>query len=311
MASDDKVLVQINPPAAAWLLAKHGIEAEEGSWLQVTGLEAAPKLALKWKTPLVRWSIQTTAEVLMMSATVGGKDVRDLTYIGEEGTWDTRGKPQPFEDVPALAKWLKRKRLSVSPDGYDVLVAFLGASWDESTELAHAEVEAYEPYEIEPDEEDLLRDAVSEGKWPKVNKLLRKKQLRRAGSELLGDAAGRDDLSAAKKLIAAGADPNLPDRRSPLHRAKSKGMVKLLIKAGAKTENVDEGGQTPLVGAVTNVNPNTPEYVGALLAAGANGAVRFKGASLVSLMKRHVAGKKYAKPWASELEPLLQKALGQ
>ena len=67
-------------------------------------------------------------------------------------------------------------------------------------------------------------------------------------------AAQNDDVFMARILLAANANPDIHDMngKTPLHMAKSKEMMELLIDAGADINAKDKSGATPLFAAIQN-----------------------------------------------------------
>jgi hypothetical protein len=85
----------------------------------------AEELSRELHTIAVEWSIQTAADQIWIVAYSDGEAVREVRYASGEG-WTRRGKALPFENKTELARWFRKRRLLASPDGYDVLDAFLG-----------------------------------------------------------------------------------------------------------------------------------------------------------------------------------------
>jgi hypothetical protein len=99
---------------------------EGSTWIERTpGASRAQELSRELHTIAVEWSIQTAVDQIWIVAYREGEPVRELRYASGEG-WIQRGKALPFENTGELARWLKKRRLIASPDGYDVLDAFLG-----------------------------------------------------------------------------------------------------------------------------------------------------------------------------------------
>ena len=92
------------------------------------------------------------------------------------------------------------------------------------------------------------------------------------GSTALYWAANRDDVPAARLLIAAGANPNLKTRiagLTPLFAAATNGsaeMIEVLVKAGGNVNAADSTGATVLMSAATS---GSESAVKALLGRGA------------------------------------------
>jgi hypothetical protein len=108
------------------------------------------------------------------------------------------------------------------------------------------------------------------------------------GNTRLHIAAQNGDVSAARKLIATGANVDLPNNNglTPLHAASSKNVecIELLIHAGADIKKIDLlWGWTPLHWAVCFGNTDCLE---ALIAAGSNinkRAAKYNGATPLCL----------------------------
>jgi hypothetical protein len=133
MASNDKVFIRAaeRPSLRAELGTQRFID--RGDWLELESTEAldsssnhATALSQKLGVITVYWSIHTVVDQIWMQAFRQGDVVRTLRYSADEGWAENWGARLPFENRKELAKWTKRKRLLASPDGYDVLEAFLG-----------------------------------------------------------------------------------------------------------------------------------------------------------------------------------------
>jgi ankyrin repeat protein len=93
------------------------------------------------------------------------------------------------------------------------------------------------------------------------------------GSAALQDAVFKEDLAAVKKLIAAGANVNVPkpdDGSTPLHTAVfvcNIEIVKALIAAKANVNAKDKKGQTPIITATApmEVMKGAYEFLGPLM----------------------------------------------
>ena len=66
--------------------------------------------------------------------------------------------------------------------------------------------------------------------------------------KVLSKPAWKGNIEAVKQHLAAGADVNVKDDSgwTPLHYAKDKEIIELLIANGADVNAKDEGGKTPL-----------------------------------------------------------------
>jgi hypothetical protein len=109
VGSDEKLLVR---DGSVW------VEREPSPGL-------AAKLSRDHGTIAVEWSIHTAVDQIWIVAYRAGEVVRELRYAVSAG-WTKRGKALPFEDTARLGKFLRKRRLLASPDGYEVLDAFLG-----------------------------------------------------------------------------------------------------------------------------------------------------------------------------------------
>jgi len=114
--------------------------------------------------------------------------------------------------------------------------------------------------------------------------------LDREGRSELHYAACDGDLTAVKKLVAAGADMNLQDRRgwTPLHfaaQASSKEVAVHLLTHGAAVDLEDSFGNTPLSTATFN-SRGEGSVIRVLRAAGSDPKKKNKhGVSALSLAR--------------------------
>lgn len=106
---------------------------KSGRWIEVpTDLEGTG-VSEVLATDVVEFHISTVMDSIEIFISANGRVVRQLSY----GTNDRRGwrkpvgKPRPYEQTDRLDKWLKKKNLLASPDGYDVLDAVLGEVTDQ------------------------------------------------------------------------------------------------------------------------------------------------------------------------------------
>jgi len=117
------------------------------------------------------------------------------------------------------------------------------------------------------------------------------KTLDRAGRSELHNAACDSNFAAVERLVAAGADVNLQDKRgwAPLHfaaQARSQEITKYLIAHGAIVDLEDANGNTPLGVATFNYRGDGAVII-ALRAAGADPYRRNKsGVSPLSLARK-------------------------
>lgn len=98
---------------------------EGDAWTELDPALAPATVSIERSADVVAWSIHTAVDQIWIVAYQNGAIVRELRYASGEG-WTKRGKALPFENTAELGKWLRKKRLLASPDGYDVLNAFLG-----------------------------------------------------------------------------------------------------------------------------------------------------------------------------------------
>lgn len=102
----------------------------------------AEQLSREHVTYAVAWSISTVVDQVWIQAYREGLLVREVQYA-RDGGWIQRGAALPFEDRAAMRKWLRRRRLFASPDGYEVLDAFLGRRPPEPIAEPDASYELY------------------------------------------------------------------------------------------------------------------------------------------------------------------------
>lgn len=130
MGSDSKLFLMDADPdpgdAAAWTLRESLYR--EGGWIEVPadGDVAAEELSRRLQATVVSFDIQTTVDQIWIVCFEDGEKVRELHYVAEEGWSKESGPARPFEDGRQLKRWRSQRYLLASPDGYDVLEAFLG-----------------------------------------------------------------------------------------------------------------------------------------------------------------------------------------
>src|SRR6185503_18662826 len=83
---------------------------------------------------------------------VDGALAREIIYSSDDG-WHQSGKAQPFENPKELKRWMKKRRVAASPDGYEILDAFLGNAAanqlaDDDVREAKANTNLYLPRKI-------------------------------------------------------------------------------------------------------------------------------------------------------------------
>lgn len=137
MASNDKVLVRVAERDDVWqaLCSDYSV-TRDGDWAEIedeVGQDDAKKLSARFDVPTVYWCIHTVVDLIWLVAFRGGKQVRELQY--SEGRWlPASGRACEFENRSAISRLRKRNDLCASPDGYDVLAAFLGKEVEEQPE---------------------------------------------------------------------------------------------------------------------------------------------------------------------------------
>lgn len=262
MGFDQKILVLTTPRLVEELRAQHSVQVTAGTWLQVNGLgKSGAKLSLETRTTVVEFEIVTFSDIVTISAWRGGKNVRRVVFDaegefekhgGNPRGWSVRGRKLAFEDTAGLSRWLARESIQASPDGYEVLEAFLGAGYDASTPLARAPPQLPRAEKQAPDPD--------------------------MAAARFFDAARRGDLSKLEELLQAGVDPNVSDEEgNALHGTGSPAAIALLVHRGVDLERRDSVGMTPLLVAVANLNGDSEACLAALLDAGANPLVTTAG----------------------------------
>ena len=133
MASDFKVLVRPTSAQTAAELARSGLRVKAyRGWLEVLGAEwksDALEFSKRCATTSVWWSLQ--ANQVWLCCFHEGAALRELRFSAEISGWSVnRGDGMPFEDIPALALWLRKWRIAKAPltarDGATLLDAFIG-----------------------------------------------------------------------------------------------------------------------------------------------------------------------------------------
>ena len=125
MGSDTKVLLRVGKEQVAWFKDHHGRTIPVDAWIEVLGKVSVQELSKRLNGIVVEWSISTVVDQIWIECWERGAPRRELLF--QEGRWETkRGEPLPFENKKELGSWLRKRRLLASPDGYEVLEAFLG-----------------------------------------------------------------------------------------------------------------------------------------------------------------------------------------
>lgn len=127
MASDSQVYVRIDGDTVARVAALGHTGTEDRGWLQLGDLDDRVAIHISGALPaiVVVFSIDTVVDQTWIRAWEAGRQVRELRIASGE-RWTNWGVQFPFEAKAELRTWLKRRRVLASPDGYDVLAAFLG-----------------------------------------------------------------------------------------------------------------------------------------------------------------------------------------
>src|SRR5262249_6561533 len=137
MGSDTRILIHRTDAETAAALQRMGFTTTvDGEWLRLdpkddgsTDDEAlAARLSESLGATTVFFAIQTTVDQVEIRCCESGRVVRSLGYAAEQGWFTNSGKARPFEAKAALGKRLRKRSISASPDGYDVLDCFLGRS---------------------------------------------------------------------------------------------------------------------------------------------------------------------------------------
>jgi hypothetical protein len=136
MGSDTRMLVRVvnEDTLDAFEAAGIGYEPyKSGRWIQIPPRYDAAALSKALETDVVEVYLSTTMDSIEIFISAGGRRVRQLSYVElqrRNGWKKPIGKPRPYEQHEALKKWLKKKNLLASPDGYDVMDAVLGETAD-------------------------------------------------------------------------------------------------------------------------------------------------------------------------------------
>lgn len=127
VASDAKLLVRFDDCAPG---------SRRASWVELADQfdeELAATLSAELGTPTVLWSIETTVDQIWICGFERGSMVREVLVTPDDG-WHTEGKPLPHEDRTRMRCFAARAKagslILASPEGYDLLEAFLGGAWN-------------------------------------------------------------------------------------------------------------------------------------------------------------------------------------
>lgn len=132
MGSDSKLFLRVDEARAPQILA--AVEAAKlsaerrGEWLSLepADVDLARDLSRETGVAAVHWDIHTVVDQIWLRCFAGGELVRELRYSADEGWAQKSGRPQAFENQRAMKRWLSKRRLLATPDGYDLLESFLG-----------------------------------------------------------------------------------------------------------------------------------------------------------------------------------------
>jgi len=130
MGSDSKLYLRIDEAKADEILkAVASFKPERrGDWLSLssTDLDLAKSLSAELGVTTVHWDIETAVDQIWLQCFSNGKRVREVRYTSDEGWASNKGKPRSFENQKAMDAWLAKRDVLASPEGYEVLDAFLG-----------------------------------------------------------------------------------------------------------------------------------------------------------------------------------------
>lgn len=102
-------------------------ETHRSGWLELDGARLSPDaLSRELETAVVLFDLSTTTDSFLIELFICGNSVRALEF-SVDGGWSRRGKAAPFEDAARMKPWFAKRRLLASPEGYEVLEAFLGS----------------------------------------------------------------------------------------------------------------------------------------------------------------------------------------
>jgi hypothetical protein len=135
MGSDSRVLVRVVNETTLDRLDAEGlgyVPYKSGRWIEVPPNLDGTAVSGVLATEVVAFHISTSMDSIEIFISAHGRLVRRLQYgTGDRPGWKKPvGKPRPYEQTDRLDRWLKRKNLLASPDGYEVLDAVLGEAAD-------------------------------------------------------------------------------------------------------------------------------------------------------------------------------------
>ncbi|MBL8910734.1 MAG: hypothetical protein JNM17_08540 [Archangium sp.] len=102
---------------------------KSGRWVQVPPRYEAASLSKALDTEVVEVHLSTSVDSIEIFISANGRSVRRLEYgpLQRSNGWKKPfGQPRAYEQDDVLKKWLKKKNLLASPDGYEVMDAVLG-----------------------------------------------------------------------------------------------------------------------------------------------------------------------------------------
>lgn len=131
MGSDTKMFVRVVNESTLEELAAAGVGYEpykSGRWVQIPAKYDPVEFSRVLETEVAELYLSTTMDSIEIFVTAFGRRVRRLAYgTGERRGWKKPvGKLRAYEQHELVNKWLKRKDLLASPDGYEVMDAVLG-----------------------------------------------------------------------------------------------------------------------------------------------------------------------------------------
>lgn len=106
--------------------------------------------------------------------------------------------------------------------------------------------------EVDSDGNTVMHLLVLQGAFPQLQRALQKQfvvdQSNKTGATALHLATEKDDLSMVQALIAAGASVKTADlqKKLPIHKVKSSGILELLIQNKSPVNDLDSKGNSPL-----------------------------------------------------------------
>jgi hypothetical protein len=195
MPSDARVLIEVggDTALAASLASRFEDVTVRDGWAEVAGEEdLAETLSRELDVTCIHWLIHTAVDQIWIKAFKKGRAVRELLYSSDGGWEVKKGRRLPHENEEAMPTFLRRRDLRASPDGYDVLDAFLGRG-------------EYGPQETGPVDPARLRQMFST--------VTREHDQRYLGLERLTDPPTGEEIDIAVAALLASLDTNRLDTR--------------------------------------------------------------------------------------------------